>query len=412
MRHWHPVLIKAVVHSLQDVFVGGFYADKVLHKNFRENKKWGSKDRKFIAETLYDMVRWWGFLAAIDDRNLSPKEEKSFVRRWSIYESWAHNVDVTNYVVEKLPEYTDMVLSYSEVEDRLESLDLSVWEKNSFPEWIYKKFESQYGKDTEKLVEELNEPAPVFLRVNTLKSDSLKVIAALASEDVFATAVEGIQTCLKLSERKNVFATKAFKDGWFEVQDGASQRVALMLDVKPGERVADVCAGAGGKTLHLAALMKNKGMLLAGDVYEKKLTELKDRAARAGVSNLRVQLFENSKDLKRHREKFDALLIDAPCSGSGVFRRNPDSKWKMGLEELDRLKLLQAKVLEDYSKFLRPGGRMVYATCSLWTEENEEQIENFILKFPEFEKVGEPLVTRPDQSDEDGFFAQKLIRKG
>ena len=185
-----------------------------------------------------------------------------------------------------------------------------------------------------------------------------------------------------------------------------------LLDPKSGERIADMCAGAGGKTLHLAALMKNKGSLLAADVSERKLEELKKRAARAGVSNLKVQLIENSKSIKRHAESFDGVLIDAPCSGSGVIRRNPDSKWKLSEEELlQRLKTLQAEILKSYSRLVKPGGRLVYATCSLLGEENMEQVEAFLKENPQFSIEGEPLLTRPDHLSEDGFFAQKLRRK-
>ena len=410
-RPWHPGLIKAVVQCLQNIFVEKFYADKVLQRAFRENKQWGAKDRKFIAETVYDMVRWWGFLSSVDGGELFPKDPKVYVSRWSVYEAWKHEADVSEFLEEKIPDFAKIPRPYREIATRLNNYVPTPWEKLSFPQWIFDKFEKQFGPKASRVLEKLNEPARVYMRVNSLKIEPMKLLKLLEAEEAQVSSVPDIENCLVLKERKNIFITKAFREGFFEVQDLASQRIAPLLDVKPGERVADVCAGAGGKTLHLAALMKNKGSLLAADVTQKKLNELKVRSVRAGVSNLRIQLFENSKDTKRHHQKFDAVLIDAPCSGSGVFRRNPDSKWKMSVEELERLKLLQIKVLDDYSKFVRSGGRMVYATCSVWSDENEDQITAFLQRNPQFSKEEPALVTRPDLADEDGFFAQKLVRK-
>jgi 16S rRNA (cytosine967-C5)-methyltransferase len=172
-----------------------------------------------------------------------------------------------------------------------------------------------------------------------------------------------------------------------------------------------MCAGAGGKTLHIAALMKNKGSLLACDISEKKLLELKTRAIRAGVSNLRVLHIEGTKSIKRLYDTFDAVLIDAPCSGTGVIRRNPDSKWKMTEEELERLKGIQSEILKLYSKLVKPGGRLLYATCSLLAGENSNQIDGFLNEHSEFERKGDALTTRPDLDGADGFFAQLMIKK-
>jgi 16S rRNA (cytosine967-C5)-methyltransferase len=401
---WYPILVRAVIQALDDTFNGGFYADKVVNRVLKNNRQFGSRDRKFLAETVYEMVRWWGTLEAFDALAEKPLKAADFARRWVIYEAWKHDLDAATFVHEKLSEFKSQIPEFSEIKKTIENTRLTAAQEVSFPQWLYDKFLANYGEETRSVLNGLNKISKVYLRANALKITAGELLPRLEKEDIKASHVQN--ETLVLSDRKNVFTTKCFNEGLFEVQDLASQKIAYILNVKPGERVADVCAGAGGKTLHLAALMKNKGTLLAGDVSEKKLTELKTRAARAGVSNLRVQLFENSKDLKRQAENFDAVLIDAPCSGAGVICRKPDSKWKLSVEEIERLKILQVKVLDDYSKFVKPGGRLLYATCSLLREENEDQVEAFLKRNSAFKAVGESLHTRPDINDEDGFFAQ------
>src|SRR5690606_6175620 len=183
---------------------------------------------------------------------------------------------------------------------------------------------------------------------------------------------------LKLKERANVFQTEAFKDGWFEVQDASSQLVAEYLDVKPGMRVVDACAGAGGKTLHLACLMENKGQLIALDIYANKLNELKRRAKRAEAFNIETRLVDSTKVIKKLHDKADRVLIDAPCSGLGVLKRNPDAKWKLQPEFIENIKKTQQELLQQYARMVKPGGQMVYATCSVLPSENEKQVEGFL----------------------------------
>jgi 16S rRNA (cytosine967-C5)-methyltransferase len=183
---------------------------------------------------------------------------------------------------------------------------------------------------------------------------------------------------LIVARRQNVFRLKAFLDGDFEVQDAASQAVAPFLNVAPGMRVIDACAGAGGKTLHLAALMKNKGRLIALDVEQWKLDELKKRARRGGISNLETRLIDSPRVIKRLAGTADRLLLDVPCSGLGVLRRNPDAKWKLSDMYLTEVRALQQQILNDYCRMIRPGGQMVYATCSILPTENEKQVTAFL----------------------------------
>ena len=223
-----------------------------------------------------------------------------------------------------------------------------------------------------------NEQADVILRVNTLKTTKEDLQLKLQSEDIETEFLPDHPSALKLVERANVFRTEAFKNGWFEVQDASSQLVAAYLDVKPGMKVVDVCAGAGGKTLHLASLMENKGQLIAMDIYESKLKKLKIRARRNGVHNIEMKVIDSTKPIKKLHGKADRLLIDAPCSGLGVLRRNPDAKWKLQSEFIESIKQTQLEVLEQYSKMVKPGGKMVDATCSVLPSENQKQVEKFL----------------------------------
>lgn len=382
-----PNLVIAVQECLKDVFEGGYYADKVLAHKFRHNRQWGKRDRQFIAETVYDMTRWWRRLAVMDGQSWIPADYGLRLQKYSEFKN-------------------QRGAEQNETPSETESPAVN----ESFPDWFVEQLFADYSvAEGQAILRALNQVAPVYLRPNFLKIDLQKLKDELGKEGVETEIVES-PPALKLLERKNVFATQSFKSGFFEVQDLASQRVGILLDPQAGERVADVCAGAGGKTLHLATLMQNKGTLLAGDVHEKKIEELKVRAKRAGVSNLRAVIFENSKDVKKHFGKFDALLIDAPCSGSGVIRRNPDSKWKIKKEDLIRIGLEQAEILKLYSQFLKPGGRMVYATCSIFKSENEGQVAQFLERNSEF-SLKKQIKILPHMADEDGFY-MALLEKG
>jgi 16S rRNA (cytosine967-C5)-methyltransferase len=206
--------------------------------------------------------------------------------------------------------------------------------------------------------------------------------------------------------------TQAFKDGFFEVQDANSQLVAAFLDVKPGMRVVDTCAGAGGKTLHLASLMENKGQLIAMDLYESKLKQLKLRAKRNGAFNIEYKIIDSTKVIKKLEEKADRVLIDAPCSGLGVLKRNPDAKWKLQPEFIENIKKIQAEVLESYARIVKPGGKLVYATCSVLPSENQNQVNHFLttemgknFNFVEDRKI------LASESGFDGFYMALLERK-
>jgi len=224
--------------------------------------------------------------------------------------------------------------------------------------------------------------------------------------------VEGVPSAQRVTIRKNLFSTPAFKKGWFEVQDASSQLVAEFLDVKSGMKVVDTCAGAGGKTLHIAALMENKGQVIAMDIYENKLKELKRRAKRAGAHNIEMRTIDSTKPIKKLYDKADRVLIDAPCSGLGVLRRNPDAKWKLEPEFLVRIKKVQADILNSYSRMVKPGGKLVYATCSILPSENQEQVKKFLASEngKNFSLVKDKKILS-HESGFDGFYMALLENK-
>jgi len=247
------------------------------------------------------------------------------------------------------------------------------------------------------------------LRANRLQATPAEVTAALAKDHILTEPIAA--DALLVTERRNLFATSAFRKGLFEVQDFSSQQAAPTLEVAPGHTVIDACAGAGGKSLHLAALMENKGQLISLDIHEWKLDELKKRARRNGVSNLETRAITSTKIIKRLYDRADRLLLDVPCSGLGVLRRNPDAKWKLSQDFLDRVVKEQLDIISSYSRMVKPGGKMVYATCSILPRENDEQIAAFLASEAGAEWTLEYKHTfLPQVEGYDGFFVSRLVR--
>ena len=263
-----------------------------------------------------------------------------------------------------------------------------------------------------KEIAALNVQANVILRTNTLNISKEILQKKLKAEDINTEFVPNHPDALILPERANVFKSEAFHNGFFEVQDASSQLVAAYLDVKPGMKVIDTCAGAGGKTLHLAALMENKGQIIAMDIYESKLRKLKVRAKRNKAHNIDLRVIDSTKPIKKLHGKADRILIDAPCSGLGVIRRNPDSKWKLQPEFIENIKKIQQEILQQYAAMLKPGGKMVYATCSVLPSENQEQVKTFLTS-----EAGKEFIFVSDKkvlahvSGFDGFYMALLEKK-
>jgi 16S rRNA (cytosine967-C5)-methyltransferase len=400
----HRNLVFAVIDALNLIFNENEYADKVVQKVLKYDKRWGSRDRGFIAETTYEMVRYKRLYTEIAATK-APFSRPDLFRMWAV---WAVLKGI------KLPDWKQIEPTPERrIKGKFDELSKIRKYREAVPDWIDELCEKSLG---EKLwtaeIAKLNEPAEVILRTNTLKTTKEKLRKALLDEGIVTEPIKGYASALRLPERANVFVTRSFKNGFFEVQDASSQLVAAMLDVRPGQRVVDTCAGAGGKSLHLAALMENKGQLIAMDIYGSKLKELKRRARRNGAHNIEPREIDSTKVFKKLYGSADRVLIDAPCTGLGVIRRNPDTKWKMQPEFLDKITKTQQEILRSYSKILKPGGKMVYATCSILPQENLDQVKSFLSsdEGEEFSLISDKKIYA-SKSGFDGFYMALLERK-
>ncbi|MBF4493331.1 methyltransferase domain-containing protein [Flavobacterium sp. JLP] len=400
----HRNLVYTTIDSLNAIFNEGEYADKVVARALKKDKRWGSSDRKFVAETIYEIVRWKRLYAEIAE----VKEPFDRDNLWRMFAVWAvlRGYPIPDWrQLEGTPE--------RKIKGRFDELSKIRALKESIPDWMDELGVKELGEkvwSTEIAAQ--NQPAKVILRTNTLKGTKESLRNTLMDLNIETEYLKDQPEALVLKERANVFLTDAFKQGLFEVQDANSQLVAGFLDVKPGMRVVDTCAGAGGKTLHIASLMENKGQLIAMDLYESKLKQLKLRAKRNGAFNIEYRIIDTTKVIKKLHEKADRVLIDAPCSGLGVLKRNPDAKWKLQPEFIDNIRKVQSEVLESYSKIVKPGGKLVYATCSVLPSENQEQVEKFLKT-----EIGQQFTFVKDrkilasESGFDGFYMALMERK-
>ena len=400
----HRNLVFAVVDALGFIFNEGEYADKVVQKVLKYDKRWGARDRGFIAETTYDMVRWKRLYSEIGEIK-APYTRPKLFRMFAV---WAVLKGI------KLPDWKQIEPTPERrIKGKFDELSKIRKYRESVPDWLDLLGEKALGDALwTKELAALNEQASVILRTNTLKTTKDKLRDNLTELGIYTDSIKGHPQALKLEQSANVFTTEAFDSGWFEVQDASSQLVAEALDVKPGQRVVDCCAGAGGKTLHLAALMENKGQLIAMDIYANKLKELQRRAKRAGAFNIEPRHISSTKVIKKLHEKADRVLIDAPCSGLGVLRRNPDAKWKLQESFLEKITQTQRDILQDYSKMVKDGGKMVYATCSILPQENSQQVAHFLKS----EAGANFTLTREQKvyaskSGFDGFYIALLEKK-
>lgn len=397
----HRNLVFATIDTLSSIFNEGKYADKEIAKTLKRDKRWGSRDRSFIAETTYDIVRWKRLYAEIAE----VKEPFSRENLFRLFAVWATLRGI------KLPDWKQIETTPTRrIKGKFDELSQIRKFRESIPDWLDGLGVEELGEEKwTKEIAELNEQAPVILRTNTLKTTKRDLRNQLQEEDIDAKYIQGYTLALELEERANVFKTKAFKDGWFEVQDASSQLVSDFLDVQPGMRIVDTCAGAGGKSLQLAAIMENKGLIIALDIFSNKLKELKRRAKRAGAHNIETRLIDNNKVIKKLHNSADRVLIDAPCSGLGVLSRNPDAKWKLQPEFIKTIQETQADLLDRYSKIMKDDGKMVYATCSILPSENQQQVQAFLQREAgkDFKLVKEKIVLA-HESGYDGFYMAQL----
>ncbi|PKO90922.1 MAG: SAM-dependent methyltransferase [Betaproteobacteria bacterium HGW-Betaproteobacteria-10] len=393
-------------------------ADAVVSHYFRDHRELGHADRAFVAETVFAVLRRGRSLEARCAGQLS--DRRLLLVALAVTRNWTQR-ELAPVLKASEEEWLAAAKSMSDAE-------FSPAVRCDLPDWLYNALEAQFGaEEVIKLAQGLNQPAPLDLRVNTVKTNREAVLAQFAAEEIAATAGPLSPTAVRLRGKPALAKHPLFLNGAFEVQDEGSQLLGYLLDPKRGEMVVDFCAGAGGKTLLLGALMKNTGRLYAYDVSDKRLARLKPRLARSGLSNVHPARIEHERDskIKRLSGKVDRVLVDAPCSGLGTLRRNPDLKWRQSEASVAELTLKQAAILDSAAKMVRPGGRVVYATCSLLTAENDAIIEAFLATHPDFtltpasevlarhgiEVAGDTLRLLPHLNNTDGFFAAVLDKK-
>lgn len=390
----HRILLQAIVDALVTIFNDNKYADKVIEKTLKEHPKFGGRDRRFVAETTYDIVRNYRLLAYLAGT------EDGF---WEILGTY--------FIMQHLPmpdEREFKRLDEKEITTKYKAIkDQRILQ--AYPDWLWDLCEQELGKEMwEKEAKALNDQGQVVLRVNTLKTKKEILQKHLAEQEIEVENIDGFNDALILLKRQNIFQNQLFKLGLFELQDAGSQSISEFLGVEPGMRVIDACAGGGGKTLHIAALMQNKGRIISMDITQWKLDELKKRARRATASNIEPRLIEGSKTIKRLENTADRLLLDVPCSGMGVIKRNPDAKWKLNLDFIERTKTLQQKILCEYSLMTKKGGQLVYSTCSILPSENRKQVDEFLKNNKNFELLKDKTILPSEGFD--GFYMALIKR--
>ena len=416
-------LFKSAAELLGVILTGTSPADAQMERHFRAHPKLGARDRGYIAETVYTCLRRRRFLEYLASGSATSSATAEAIVTACVISLQGGN-DRTHAGAGFRGDSAAIVERVRTL--NLERLPLGV--QLDLPDWLLDRLLAEYGEsETRALAAALNQPATLDLRVNTLKATREEAAACLAEAGLPVEPTPWSPVGLRRRERAPIFRTRCFKEGLIEVQDEGSQLLSLLVEPKRHEMVVDFCAGAGGKTLHLAALMANSGSLYAFDISATRLERLKPRLARAGLDNVRSVAIQNERDVRVQRlaGKIDRVLVDAPCSGTGTLRRNPDIKWRA--IDVEKLAATQRAILASASTLLKPGGRLVYATCSLLREENEDVVAGFLATHPGFAMVpaaevlarrhvalmpdGEYLRLLPHRHRTDGFFAAVLERR-
>jgi 16S rRNA (cytosine967-C5)-methyltransferase len=462
--------IQAAIELLDQIYTAWqsprrFPADKLLEQYFKAHRYIGSKDRGAVSELVYWVLRHKSALEWNIQRN-HPAYKSKRVRAREARQAEAgdspppgdhimsgkllviaaiilrkdhtpHSIlslaKDSPYSMDALTtDETAMVEKLSRFE--LGHPDMPDYVRLNYPEWMDAHLRESFGANLDKALDALNAQAPTDLRVNTLKTDREHLLTDLQHEGFEVAPTPHSPIGIRMVKRGPVFTSAQFKKGHFEVQDEGSQMVAAIVDAKPGQRVLDFCAGAGGKTLAIAAAMENKGRVLAWDISQKRLAQIALRLRRAGVDNVQAHTLDTENDafIKRHKASADRVLVDAPCSGTGTWRRNPDLKWRFTPTDLAEVIAVQQSVLVSASRLVKPGGRLIYATCSILKDENERQIEQFLKTVNNFKVVSAQKVwdkttsanqpclgneggacylqLTPHEDGVDGFFAAVLER--
>ncbi len=422
--------VSAVIEIIEKIDRSCSPSDKVITSYLRGRRYIGSKDRRYITETTFSVLRhtahlnFWTKAGSARERLVAYLAGVKRISEASIEKLF----DGKGYSPPPLNS-TERNLASSLLTGGHGNDTPPLWVQTEFPEWLTEAMETYWANNFGEETEALNKPAPVDLRVNTLKADCGRALQILKNDGLEANPTPYSPVGLRLTERRNLQPTTAFKGGFVEIQDEGSQIIALLTDAKADHKTIDFCAGAGGKTLALAAAMKDGGPLLACDTDKARLDRLTPRLKRAGISNISRHTLLDKSDgwYEEHKQSAARVLIDVPCSGSGAWRRAPASKWRLTCEKLEEYRTLQSSILDQASGLVAPGGRLIYATCSVLPQENEIQISAFLERSATFrtlpvsevwqETIGDAcpssgpyLHLTPARTQTDGFFCAILER--
>jgi len=423
-----PNLIRQAAIVLSNLLTFSSPADAKLSEFFRNNRDLGTKERAFVAESVYGVLRRLRFLSTVtaNDEN-DPDDARKLILAWLLRVQGMSIRELEPMLSEQQKEWAHLIKAKA-----TDNLPLAV--QADVRDWLWDKLVAQYGEaEALTIARSMHEQATLDLRVNTIKGTRDEVMAKFIAENTSGetnvTKTPYSPIGIRMPNRMNIGRHVLFTEGKIEVQDEGSQLLAHLVAVKRGMMVADFCAGAGGKTLAMGALMRNTGRLYAFDVSEKRLHNLGQRLKRSGLSNLNAQVISSETDpkLKRLNGKFDRVLVDAPCSGLGTLRRNPDLKWRQTPQDVAELNVKQTNILARAAKLTKVGGRLIYATCSLLSDENEQIAEQFLASHPDFKLLnaaqilaqhqieldtGDYLKLLPHLHNTDGFFAAVFEKMG
>lgn len=423
--------LQSAIDILNDIFLSGRPADRIMENWARSNRYAGSKDRAAISNLVYTVLRRRAELSAAtgqEEARLLAFAALALVEGEGV--PAAALADGSRHAPAPLTEKERAVLDAAS----LPGPDAAPWVRLNYPEWLHPEFEEAFGGALEREMAALMDRAPTDLRVNTLKANREAALAALEEAGLSAEPCPWSPWGLRLTSRGNLPGLTVYRDGVIEIQDEGSQLACLLAAAKPGEQVVDLCAGGGGKSLALAAMMGNRGQIYACDTDGRRLAPLEPRAQRAGIRNLQTRTLgpfrpgEADTDFAGLEARMDCVLVDAPCSGTGAWRRSPDARWRLDPGTLEGYRAAQAEVLARAAALVRPGGRIVYVTCSLLPSENERQVEAFLAAHPDFKPVpwkaewpeglvpppamaGDWFRLSPASTGTDGFFVAILRRE-
>lgn len=406
---FHRNLFIAIIQGLKEILLDKKQADSTIEKILISNKAWGARDRNFIAENIYNIVRYKRLyeFCCEEEVCLPAGQAGNEASLWRMIGAklLTENIDLPAWEEWKELNKEKILQRFAEAKNIRKI-------RESIPDWLDELGEKQLGDRWKNEIAALNAPAKFSIRINTLKTNKNVVAGLLSAEGVEFSDSDIAPGALIIHARKNFRNYPAYKNGLFEVQDISSQLVAPLLAPEPGMNVIDGCCGAGGKTLHIGALMQNRGEILAVDTSQTKLDELQRRAIRAGCRIIKPMLAEQlTTRYQQLLHSFaDRILLDVPCSGLGVLRRKPDAKWSLSLKFINELIKTQAQILDEYAPMLKPGGLLVYSTCSILPMENEEQVKVFLERNNgRFELLEEKGVS-PAETGFDGFYMAKIRR--